>query len=164
MEILSQFGVQPVLLVAQVVNFLILLFILKKFLYKPLLKVLDTRREKIAESLKNAEEIERKLLLTEEEKEKILARTSLEAQKLMDETKKEIELMKEEGKIQAQNLAAQIIKKSEESAKAEAEKMRQEMIASMAEIIGIGMEKVAKGAFDKNKQKEIIEREVRNLS
>ncbi len=164
MEILNQFGVQPVLLAAQVVNFLILLFILKKFLYKPILKVLDQRRKTIADSLKNAEEIEKKLLLTEEEKEKILAKTSLEAQKLIDETKKEIELMKEEGQNQAQQLAEQIIKKGEESAKAGVEKMRQEMMSNMAEIVGMVSEKVAKGAFDKKKQKEIVEREVRNLS
>src|SRR3989344_4706705 len=111
MEILNQFGINPILLAAQVVNFLILLFILKKFLYKPILKVLEARKQKIEESLKNAEEIERKLLLTEEEKEKILAKTSLEAQKILDETKKEIEVMKEEGKVQATEIAAQIIKK-----------------------------------------------------
>jgi len=43
MDILNQFGIKPVLLAAQVVNFLALLFILKKFLYQPILKVLKTR-------------------------------------------------------------------------------------------------------------------------
>ena len=73
MDILNQFGVQPILLAAQVVNFLILLFILKKFLYGPILKVLDSRKKTIEQSLKNAEEIERRLLETTEEKEKVMA-------------------------------------------------------------------------------------------
>ena len=60
MDILSQFGVKPILLAAQVVNFLILLFILKKFLYGPILKVLSERRKKIEDSLKNVEEIEKR--------------------------------------------------------------------------------------------------------
>ncbi len=164
MDILNQFGVQPILLVAQVVNFLILLFILKKFLYKPILRVLDERRKKIEESLKNAEEIEKKLLLTEEEKEKILAKASLEAQKIIDNTKAEIEIMKEEGKAQAQELASQIIKKAEESSLAEMEKMKQELMAHMAEIVGIGMEKITGKAFSGKDKKDLIEKEIRNLS
>lgn len=164
MEILNQFGINPILLAAQVVNFLILLFILKKFLYKPILKVLEERKQRIADSLKNAEEIERKLLLTEEEKEKVLAKASSDVQKMLDEAKKEIEIMKDEGKLQAQHLAAQIIKKGEESAQAEMDRRQQELMAHMAEIVALGMEKVTGKAFNRQDQKEIIEKEVRNLS
>mgnify|MGYP003395159155 CR=1 FL=1 len=164
MDILNQFGVQPILLAAQVVNFLILLFILKKFLYKPILKVLDERKKKIADSLKNAEEIEKRLLQTEEEKEKILAKTSQEAQKLIDETKKEIEVMKEEGKVQAEQLAAQIIKKGEETAKAEMEKMKQELTNHLGEIVTIGMEKVSGKVISSKDQQRLIDQEIKNLS
>ena len=40
---------------AQIINFLILLFILGKFAYKPLMKVLDERRERVANDLETAE-------------------------------------------------------------------------------------------------------------
>ena len=40
---------------AQIINFLILLFILGKFAYKPLMKVLDERRERVANDLEAAE-------------------------------------------------------------------------------------------------------------
>ena len=164
MEILNQFGVQPILLAAQVVNFLILLFILKKLLYGPILKVLRKRKETIEQSIKNAEEIEKKLLLTEEEKEKILAKTQAEAQKMLDEIKKEGEVMKEEMRLQAVEQAENIIKKGEQTAKAEAERIRGEMMTNMVEIVGMVTEKVAKGALDKSKDRQIIEREVKNLS
>ena len=49
MEIIKQFGINPILLAAQVVNFIVLLFIFKKLLYKPILKVLDERKKKIEE-------------------------------------------------------------------------------------------------------------------
>src|SRR3989344_8353758 len=110
MEILKQFGINPVLLAAQVVNFLILLFILKKFLYKPILKVLDERKRKIEESLNNATEIERKLSQTNETIEKMIGKAALDAQKMLDETKKAIVDMKEQGQLQAQQ-QAQIITK-----------------------------------------------------
>jgi|SRR3989344_3099200 len=164
MEILNQFGINPLLLLAQVVNFFVLLFILKKFLFGPILKVLEERKKIVAQSLENAEEIERKLLETEEEKEKVLAKTAAEVQKLMDDTKKEIEVMKEEGRVQAEVLAAQIIKKGQENAQDEMEKMRQEVMSHMAEIVAAGMEKVAGKSFSIKDKKELIEREVKNLS
>ncbi|MBI2593944.1 F0F1 ATP synthase subunit B, partial [Candidatus Daviesbacteria bacterium] len=71
-KILSDFGVQPVLLLAQIVNFLVLLWILNKLLYKPVLKVLEERKAKIEKGLKNAEEIEKRLAQTAEEEEKAI--------------------------------------------------------------------------------------------
>src|SRR3989338_593740 len=58
MDFLSDFGVQPILLAAQAVNFLVLLFILNKFLYKPVLKTLDQRKQKVSQSLKAAHDIQ----------------------------------------------------------------------------------------------------------
>ena len=56
MEILENFGLNPMLLIAQIVNFLIVLFILKKFLYKPVLEMLKKRQTTIKDGLKQAEE------------------------------------------------------------------------------------------------------------
>ena len=164
MDIFNQFGINPILLAAQAVNFLILLFILKKFLYKPILKVLEERKKKIEDSLKNAEEIERKLQLTEEEKEKILAKTSQEAQKLLDRVKKEIELMKEEGKVEAQQEASRIIQKGQEQLKAEMEKMRQELMGNLGTFVAMGMEKMTGKVLNKKDQRDIFEKEIKNLS
>ena len=164
MEILNQFGINPILLAAQAVNFLILLFILKKFLYKPILKVLEERKKKIEDSLKNAEEIEKKLQLTEDEKEKILAKTSQEAQKLLDRVKKEIELMKEEGKVEAQQEASRIIQKGQEQLKAEMEKMRQELMGNLGTFVAMGMEKMTGKVLNKKDQRDIFEKEIKNLS
>ena len=164
MEILNQFGVQPILLAAQVVNFLILLFILKKFLYKPILKVLDERKSRIEESLKNAQEIQQKLLETEKEKEEILARASKDVEKMLIEAKKEIEAIKEEGKLQAEQLAAKIIKRGEDEARAGGERMEQAIMAKVAEIVAVGMEKVTGKSFNSKERKEMIEKTMRNLS
>lgn len=164
MDILKQFGISPILLTAQVVNFLILLFILKKFLYKPILKVLEERKVRIETSLKNAEEIEKRLILTEEEKEKILAKASVEAQKMLDETKKEIEVLREEMMQNAKDQADDVVKKGQEFAKNEVEKMKQELMVNMADIITKGMEKVTGKLLNKKEQRSIIEKEVKNLS
>src|SRR5437870_10658982 len=56
MEILKNFGFEPILFIAQIVNFVIIYLILKKFLYKPVLKLLKDRKQTIAGGLKQAEE------------------------------------------------------------------------------------------------------------
>lgn len=164
MEILNQFGVNPMLLAAQVVNFLLLLFILKKFAYGPILKVLDQRKKTIADSLKNAEEIQKQLALTEEAKEKILGEAFKDAQKIKDDVKKEMDVFKEEMRVQTELQGQQIIKKSEENAKAEDEKMREKLMTSFAEIVGVAMEKVSGKSFSKKDKQDIIAREIKNLS
>src|SRR4030067_222054 len=60
MEVLEDFGVEPILLLAQVVNFVILLYILKRFLYKPILKVLEERKKRIETSVKQSEDIQKR--------------------------------------------------------------------------------------------------------
>ena len=164
MNFLSDFGVQPVLLAAQVVNFLILLFILKKLLYGPLLKVLAERKKKIEDSLKNAEEIEKRLLQIEEDKEKILTKATEEAQKLLDETKKEIVLMREEGRTQTEQQVAQLFEKGQASLAAEKDKIMEEV---RAEAFGLGatlFRKLAGKVINKEDQKKLFEKEIKNLS
>jgi F0F1-type ATP synthase membrane subunit b/b' len=54
METLGQFGLKPILFVAQVVNFLIIAWVLNRFLIRPLMANMKARREKIAQGLEDA--------------------------------------------------------------------------------------------------------------
>lgn len=164
MEILNQFGVQPILLAAQVVNFLILLFILKRFLYKPLLKVLDQRKKNIEDSLKNAEEIEKRLLETHEQCEKIIAKTLQESQKILDETNQTAAQIL----AGANQAAEQILLKAADDGKKVVELQERVLMDQVREHVGnlvtLALEKVLGKKITKKDQVEIIEKEVRNLS
>lgn len=164
MDILNQFGINPILLAAQVVNFLILLFILKKFLYKPILKVLEERRKKIEESLKNTEAIERKLQETQEQSEKIIAKTLQQAQKIMDETKQTAAQMLQDTNKQAE----QILLKAQENGKKilqrEKEVLMDQLKENAGRLVFLAFEKITGKQILKEDQKKLVEKEVRNLS
>ncbi len=164
MDILNQFGVKPILLAAQVVNFLILLFILKKFMYKPLLKVLETRKQKIADSLKNAEEIEKRLVETNEKMDLMIAKASDEAQKIIEESKKETALYLEETKVRGEKLSAEIIKKGQESLSLEREKIESDIRLNLSELVAIALQKVTGKTLSGKDEKDMIEREIKKLS
>lgn len=110
-ELIEKLGIDWRLLTSQAVNFLLLLIILRAFAYKPLLKLLKNRREKIEEGVARAEEAESRLeeargVLREKTKEaearslEILKSTEarskeLEAELLAETKKKELAMLAE---------------------------------------------------------------------
>lgn len=87
MEALTKLGIDFKILIAQMINFGILLAILIKLLYRPILNALETRSKRIEKSLKKAEEIDRQAVAAEEEYQKKLAATKKEMQGLMETAK-----------------------------------------------------------------------------
>ena len=162
-QILNQFGIKYILLLAQVVNFLVLLWILKRFLYKPILKVLEERKQRIAESLKNAEEIEKRLAETEKESEKKLSVASIEAKKILEETNKSVAQIIEEAHFRANKDMEEIVKKGQESINAEREKMHQEMREELAQIVVTALEKVTGKVITIKDQKKMIDDTVKRI-
>lgn len=90
-QLFSQLGIDWHLILSQAVNFLLLLIILRLLVYKPLLKLLHKRREKIEEGLMKAEEADRRL--------------------------QEVDLIGKKKIKEAENAALQILKKTETEAK-----------------------------------------------
>ncbi|MBI3956858.1 MAG: F0F1 ATP synthase subunit B [Candidatus Kerfeldbacteria bacterium] len=83
MEILEKLGIDWRLIIAQVVNFGILVFVLRRFAYKPLLKTLADRRTKIAKSLADAKELSERVARGEEEHKERLAQAQAEASQII---------------------------------------------------------------------------------
>ena len=82
-ELLTVFGVNWKLLLAQGINFALLLAILSYFLYKPVLKMIDERREKIAEGVKTAEKAANSLAEAQTKGDGIVGDASREAETLV---------------------------------------------------------------------------------
>lgn len=96
-ELIHNLGLDWKLLLAQAVNFFIVLIALRLFLYKPVLRMLATRREKIEEGLAKSEEAERKLHEAAELKKERMKEAEQEALRMMH--KAEIRAKEEAEKI-----------------------------------------------------------------
>src|SRR5947209_11982120 len=86
-ETAETFGWNPWLFLSQVISFVIVAALLRKFAYKPILTVLQERRDRIAESLANAEKNKQQLTDAEKRHQEILAKANQEAQKMIDEAR-----------------------------------------------------------------------------
>jgi F-type H+-transporting ATPase subunit b len=164
MQILDQFGIQPILLLAQIVNFLVLLFLLKKFLYRPILKILQERKDKIAKSLEDAREIENKLAQTEEDRDTALAKAAEEAKKIInDATKGADEIIKQAHEKAALDIT-DLVKKSEEAMKLEREQMHLEIRQELANLVATSLEKVVGKVLNKKDQEEIVKKSIKEIN
>src|SRR3990167_8092514 len=127
MEFLKEFGIQPTLLIAQIVNFLIILFLLKRFFYKPIIKLLDDRKKNIEESLKNTELIEERLQQTEEKSTQIIEEARRNSQNLISKSKKEAYRILAQAAIEARKSAEQTILDAQTQLNLQKQEMKKEI-------------------------------------
>ncbi len=163
MEILKQFGFETQLFIAQVVNFLLIAYILKRFLYKPILKVLKDREDKIRQSMLDTEETSRTLKKTEEEKDKILKRTRIEAEKIINDSKDLAQVEKEKILKDAKEEADKIIQDAKIQAKLEMEKMENKITDLALSLSQKILNKVLSSLFSKKEKENILERAYESL-
>ena len=164
MEIVEEFGLNPILLAAQIVNFTILLVLLQKFLYKPILKVLDERKTKIAKSLKDAQEIEKRLEQSTLEQEKLLDKARVEAGTMIKEAKEEAKALSEKTVEEAKTQVNLMMQKNSERLSLEKDQMLKEVKQDLAEIVMAASMKVSRETIDESANKKIVEAVVKEVS
>lgn len=130
-EAFSKLGIDVTSLIAQGINFGLLFLILWKFLYKPILKMLNTRTEKIETSLKQAEGINKEYEEIEKQKSKLIEKAKLEAAKIVDEAKLEAKETDKTAVFEAETKSKLII----QDATIEAEKTKATIVESAREDI-----------------------------
>lgn len=163
MGFLEDFGIQPILLLAQIINFIILLILLKKFLYKPVMKVLEDRKHKIETSLKQAEEIQKKLQFTETKQKEIIAKAESEATKIIGETKEASKKMQEEALIETNKKVEETLKKAKETIQLEREKMTKEVKADMANLVAETTKKVLNKTLTSQDNEGLVSKSLKDL-
>ncbi len=140
-EIAHRFGVTWQLLISQIVLIVILGLVLKKFAYGPVLKMLDERKQRIAEGLANAEKIRTELAKTESSRQEILNQANTQANKLIEEARAAAAKVLEVESQKAIATANQIIAKAHEASEAELARMKAEL---RGEIVRLVVETTAK--------------------
>ena len=129
------FGFDWWMFLSQCISFIIVCFLLQKFAYKPILNVLEERRERIAEGLANAEKIKQQLADAEVRYNEILTRANADAQKMLDEAKAGAAALSERKTQQAISEAEQIIVKAREAAVAEHDRMLTELKREVGRLV-----------------------------
>ena len=158
MEVLHKLGIDWKLLIAQGVNFLILLYILKRFVYKPMLAFLDDRAGKIEAGLHNAEAANKKLEAAEQEQKSVLANAQKEARAIVEEA---LLVAKKRDTEQLEKTKVEIVALLESNKKAilqEKEQALREAKTEIGSLVILATEKLAGMKIDTEKDNELIQK------
>ena len=155
-------GINLKIFLAQLFNFAIVLLVLWKWAYKPIVKIIEERQEKIEKSVKQAGEIEKRVVEIEKEQQVVMTTAKSEAAKMLDDVrttaedrkkillekaKEEVRSVVAQGKLQLQAEKVQMIQDArEEIAKIAVEATRKILQESVDEKKAL---KLAEGVVDK---------------
>ncbi len=124
----------PGLFIWTIITFLVLLFLLAKFAWKPLLAMLEKREETIRKSLDDAEKARQELERLQQESEAIIAKARNEARKIVSEGKVIANRLRDETLEQTKGKADAMLKNAEKQIQREKEKAIKEIKVEMVDL------------------------------
>lgn len=144
-ELIHQLGIDWKLFLAQAINFVLVFLVLKKFIYKPVLRILDERRKKIEDGLLKSKEAEQRLLETEKIKLQKIKEAERIASELLQEKQEKAKQLenqlileaKEKQKIlleEAYKMIEEYKQKSKEDLHLEAKNLIKEILIKVVEL------------------------------
>ncbi len=163
-DTLHSLGVYWPKLIAQLVNFAIVLFVLWRFAYRPVLAMLEQRRQKVAEAMVNAEKAREELARTEAQRQQVLAETNAQANKLIEEARAAAAKVREQETQKAIKEAEQIVTKAREAAALERTRMLADVKRELGRLVVATTSKVTGKVLTPDDQRRLGEETTRALA
>lgn len=157
-SLISTFQIDLKLLIAQAINFTIVFLVLYFFAFKPLSKVMQERTKKIEKSLSDAEQIEKKLALTEEQYKEEIAKARKEAAVILEKAYKEADEKKKEMIVKAKEEIGQIINQEKVKMQNEKAQTLKDIKKEVAELVALSLEKVLDKKIDHKDDLQMIKK------
>lgn len=141
-QVIAVFGVNWKLLLVQVVNFGLLLIVLHKFLYRPILKMIEGRRTFINEGVTNALKAREELGKIDGEREKSRQEALIAGEKILKDSRIKAEAQGQTILSEVALKESRILRDAEQKAKDEKARILKEAEAELAKIAVLGAEKI----------------------
>ena len=157
----ASLGVNLPLLVAFVINFIVLFVLLRLFLYKPVMKMLDERAKRTKDAMELAEATKKEFEQAKVEVKKQIEKGRQEAQAILTQAMQVGERLKEDSRQEAQKQAQAIVDRTRAELEVERDKIVGDLRREFVDISISAAEKVIKETLDKEKHRKLIEETLR---
>jgi len=158
------FGFDMWIFLSQVISFILVALLLKHFAYKPILGILEERRQRIAEGLLNADKIKQQLAEAEQRYQEILTKGNNEAQKMIDEARASAGVIAERKQQEAIVAAEQILAKAREASVLEHERTMSQLKRELGRLVIDTTAKVTGKVLTSDDQRRLQEEASRQMS
>lgn len=162
-ELVKTFHIDIKLIIAQVVNFIIVVGVLWYFAIGPLTKKMNERAKAIEKGLDDAKKVEQNLEQTEKLKNEKLAEAHKEAQKIIEEAKKMAEDAKNQSVIKTKEEAGKIVADAKKQIAIEKDKMAKELKGEVRELVVMATTKVLQEVITEDKDRDLIKKTVKKI-
>lgn len=157
MEILNSLGIDPAVMIAQAVNFFVLLGILTFLVYKPVLKLLDERKERIQKAEEHAQLVEDKLARTEELTQRELKKTQQKAQEIINASKESAAAQEAAMVENAKQKVGKIVEEGRAVIAKERDDAAKQIQSEVAHIVTLATEKLLGREVQATDQQKLVE-------
>jgi F-type H+-transporting ATPase subunit b len=162
-QIANTFGVDWPHLVAQIISFSIVCFLLHRFAYKPVLRMLEQRRQQIAQGVVDREKIRVELEQAETERLRIMQQADAKATQVIEEARRAAARLVEKETQKAIAAAEQLIGKAREAALLEHERMLAELRREVGILVVQATASITRKILTAEDQKRMAEETVTQL-
>ena len=160
----EQFGFQKQLFISQIISFCIVAFALHRWAYKPIIKVLEERRQKIAEGLANAEKIKQELANAQTRAQEIINQASAQGTKLIEEARAVAARVQEQETQKAVAAAKDIVEQARQAAEAEHARMLTDLRREVGRLVVTTTARVAGKVLTPEDQNRLADEATRQLA
>jgi F-type H+-transporting ATPase subunit b len=163
-ELGQKFGFNTQLFISQLIGFTIVAFLLHRFAYKPILKLLEERRKTIAESLANADRIKQELASAQVKAQEIIASASAQGTKMIEEARAAAAKVQEAETQKAIATANQIVAKAKEASEAELTRAKAELRKELVRLVAETTAKVSGKVLTLDDQKRLADETTKQIA
>lgn len=154
---ITDLGINLPVLIAQIVNFTFLLILLRLFIYKPILKMLDERRERIREGLSAAERGRETAAEANREAQAQIDAARAEGQAIVAQAQQVAQRLQEEGRSQAVVQAEALLDRARSEIQLERDAAIAELRKEFADLTISAAEKVIGQSLDRGAHQRLID-------
>lgn len=162
-DLFSSIGIDWKLLLLQTIAFLILLWFLKKFVYPPLVAMLDKREKMIAESVQAAQNAEKNAAEAENKTAQLMKQARKQADELLASAKSESNQMIDAAEQKSRERAEQIMADAEAEIQREVASARKSLRAETISLVAEATEKVVRGNVDAKVDRSVVEKAIKEV-
>jgi F-type H+-transporting ATPase subunit b len=157
-------GINMPVLITQIVTFIILLVILRFAAYKPLMRMLDERSQRVKESMEQAESVKEQSARAEEEVKKQLEAASREGQERIARAVRAGEEVKQKAQTDAKQEAEALVQRARSEIQRERDEAISEVRREFADLTILAAGKVIDRSLNKEEHRRLIEDVLRESS
>jgi len=162
-DLIKTFHIDWRLLLAQGINFLIVLSVLWYFALRPLMRIMKEREDKIAHGVKDAELMEEKIKQIDRDREIEIKKGRKEAQEIVGKAEKQAEEIHDQKITKTQKEADRVVEIAKQQIRTEREFMIKDVKDELGGLVSLALGKIAGSSIDEKAQKKMVEEAIEEL-